>query len=869
MTPEQIISLAQRGKAALVASARDNFNGFVRFVLRDEETGKRIKQAWLHQKWNDLRMKHQRLVLLSHVEAGKGCVTTAPILTSHGWTTIGGLGVGDTVYGSDGNPCTVTAKSPIHRIQCYKVLFTDGEELTFDHEHRWVAATSGQRAKGTWLDKDGNPKIVTTQDIFDRKLSRDRWAVPVAKPLDLPAQDLPIDPYVLGAWLGDGEADRAGFTCGDMFIHEEIARREGLSEPKWNGKGAWVSTIAPHTAGEDLAQCATRRLRGLGVLGDKHVPSIYLRGSIQQRTDLLMGLLDTDGSCDHKGRVEFTQKREHMAQSVRELCWSLGIKCGALKPKVVNGETYWRVHFRPHVPVFKLPRKRQDQKLHSLTDKDRARAAWRTIESVTPCATVETQCLTVDSPDHTFCSGRTHIVSHNTQQLSVALALFTLGRNPRTRIAIISNTQDQSKKIVATIKGYIEKSQALNAVFPDLVPGDKWAEAVITVKREGSIKEPSIQAFGATGKITGARIDLVIVDDIHGEDNVSTKDQRDKIHRWFYSTPMSRLTRKAQVIIVGNAWHPDDMLHRLEHEGWPTYRFPVIVTDELAAKFPKDNLVVGEPTWRERWPQGRIDELRTGTPEQPPIPPIEFARAYMCVARDDHDARFKQAWMDRAKARGEKSSIHQFSHSLRDLLLEEEYTEEEATTEVDDIFLGMMEASPDTTVRLYTGVDLSTGEAKDLSVLFTIMVYPNGDRRVLNIESGRWQIDEIVARVIGCYKRFGSIMMVENNNTQQWLAQLLIKYTSIPLHPITTGRQKADPIFGVESLAAELANGKWIIPAKNGHAPDEAEAWIEEMLYYNPKQHTGDRLMAAWFARTGAERAERSNPGRVGVTICG
>lgn len=463
-----------------------------------------------------------------------------------------------------------------------------------------------------------------------------------------------------------------------------------------------------------------------------------------------------------------------------------------------------------------------------------------------------------------------HVEAGKTQQLSVALSLFILGQNPRARIAIVSNIQEQAKKIVSTIKSYIEKSRHLHEVFPDLQPGRKWAESLIEVKREGSIKEPSVQAFGANGKITGARLDWVIVDDVHGEDNVSTKEQRDKLHRWFYSTPMSRLGQHSRVILVGNAWHPDDLLHRLEREGWPTYRFPVVVTEELARQFPDDGLKPGAPTWPARWPLSRIETLRKGTPEQPAIPPIEFARAYLCVSRDDHDARFKQAWMDRAKRRGEVSEIHDFTTSLRDLL-EEEFDSEEISTAVDELFSSMLQTSVGGhAVRLYTGVDLSTGEAQDLTVLFTIAAYPNGDRRVLNIESGRWQIDEILARISGCYQRYGSIFMVENVGTQQWLAQLLIKYTAIPMFPITTGRSKADPIFGVESLAAELANGKWIIPSKHNHAPDEAEAWIEDMLYYNPKGHTGDRLMAAWFARTGAERSERGGGvPSVGVQVIG
>jgi hypothetical protein len=462
-----------------------------------------------------------------------------------------------------------------------------------------------------------------------------------------------------------------------------------------------------------------------------------------------------------------------------------------------------------------------------------------------------------------------HVEGGKTQQLSVALPLYKLGRNPRSRIAIVSNIQEQSKKIIATIKSYVEKSDQLREVFPHLKPGGKWTETLIAVERDGNIKEPSVQAFGANGKITGARLDLVIIDDIHGEENVGSKDARDKLYTWFYSTIVSRLSRDAQVIFVGNAWHPDDLLHRLEREGWMTRRFPVVVTPELAQNWPKDKLVVGDSTWPERWPSDRIAEIQVGTEDVPPIPPTEFARAYMCVARDDHDSRFKQSWMDRAKQRGEASGLHAFSHSLRDVL-EEEYDHEEAATEVDAIFKGMLEANPDTSLRIYTGVDLSTGEARDLSVLFTILVYPNGDRRVLEIESGRWQIDEIVGRVLSAYRRFGSIMAVENVGTQQWLVQLLSKYSAIPVMPVTTGRNKADPVFGVESLAAELANGKWIVPAKNSRAPEDGEAWIQEMLFYNPAQHTGDRLMASWFARTAAERAERSNRGGgIGVSFLG
>jgi len=64
------------------------------------------------------------------------------------------------------------------------------------------------------------------------------------------------------------------------------------------------------------------------------------------------------------------------------------------------------------------------------------------------------------------------------------------------------------------------------------------------------------------------------------------------------------------------------------------------------------------------------------------------------------------------------------------------------------------------------------------------------------------------------------------------------------VRPFTTGRNKVHPEFGIESLAAEMAAGKWIIPNRDGKMHSEVEALINEMLYYDPKAHTGDRLMS-------------------------
>ncbi|KKK64061.1 hypothetical protein LCGC14_2988030, partial [marine sediment metagenome] len=90
------------------------------------------------------------------------------------------------------------------------------------------------------------------------------------------------------------------------------------------------------------------------------------------------------------------------------------------------------------------------------------------------------------------------------------------------------------------------------------------------------------------------------------------------------------------------------------------------------------------------------------------------------------------------------------------------------------------------------------------------------------------------------------------HNAQDFIVQFARGAFAVPIQPFTTGRNKAHPEFGVESIAAEMAGEKWIIPNESGAIDPEIQEWISEMLYYDPTAHTGDRLMASWFAREGA-----------------
>ena len=112
---------------------------------------------------------------------------------------------------------------------------------------------------------------------------------------------------------------------------------------------------------------------------------------------------------------------------------------------------------------------------------------------------------------------------------------------------------------------------------------------------------------------------------------------------------------------------------------------------------------------------------------------------------------------------------------------------------------------------------------------------------------------EIVQRIQSAIFRFNSQVFVEDNGAQSFLTQWATGEQGLPIRGFTTtAGKKFDEHFGIESLAVEMRNGGWIIPAT---ASQEVDAWVNEMLFYSPDSHTGDRLMASWFSRECARSA--------------
>ena len=389
-------------------------------------------------------------------------------------------------------------------------------------------------------------------------------------------------------------------------------------------------------------------------------------------------------------------------------------------------------------------------------------------------------------------------------QLSIARTLWELGRDPSLRFAIVSGNEEKAAKIGNTIADYIEGSEELHRVFPGLVPHPSrpWNTRSFSVQRQTLSKDPSVQIVGTGSDIQGARVDRALLDDVLNRDNTRTDHMRKETRDWYLKTFPGRMTARGRVGMIGNAFHPDDLLHWMaRNPRFKAFKYPILDKD-------------GRSAWPARWPLSRIEERRQE------LGPLESSSQLMCTPIDDAIARFKRDYMDLCKTRGNGIDL---AYAIR----------------------GVPPGC-----KVYTGVDLGIKrtEKNALTTFFTLLVHPNGDRQPLWIESGRYLASEIKEMVIQWYARFHCIFIVENNGGQDFLVQDLQVGSAVPVVPFTTGKNKVDPRFGVEAMSAQFAAGKWIIPNRAGLCHPEVQQWVDDLLGYNPCSHTADRIMAAWLS---------------------
>jgi predicted phage terminase large subunit-like protein len=407
--------------------------------------------------------KQAYALLLPHLEVffggsagpGKMLDISTLIPTPDGWTRLENIQVGDTVFDEQGCPCQVTGVSDIYENPlAYRLTFDDQSILDACEDHEWLTfnskelrqltthdpswrahrranrlsrAVQGNRGIGAgrghaakpWLAERNRRcppqthtapagSIRTTREIYKTlrigKAQRANHAIPLSAPLVLPFQNLLLDPYCLGAWLGDGTATSGGITGLDSAIWQAFVQCGFVvSHSKTRDVSHYVSGLLP-------------LLRRLGVYQNKHIPPRYLRSSYAQRLALLQGLMDTDGHANRTGDVEFTSTNIRLAHDVHELIVSLGwkVRIGEGRAMLYGKDcgVKYRLNWTPSEYVFRSERKRRAQKLGT-----RRTTKFRYIVDCQPIPSIPMRCIVVNAPSHLYLAGKEMIPTHNSSWL--------------------------------------------------------------------------------------------------------------------------------------------------------------------------------------------------------------------------------------------------------------------------------------------------------------------------------------------------------------------------------------------------------------------------------------------------------------------
>lgn len=543
--------------------------------------------------------KKARIILTIPPRHGKEVLSTTLVPTPNGFVQHGNLKIGDYVFDKEGKPAKVINIIPQKELANLKVTFTDGASVIVHPNHEWTV--KDRRRPGKMRTMETN-EMLDDLWIGERGIrgSRARFLVPYTKAVQFSKQDVPMDPYTFGVWLGNGTT-----SCNKLITFNPETFEEMLEyipyKPTWI---YWHKTQGvPRARFANIPQFTK----------SKTIPDCYLFNSEKVRRELLAGLVDTDGHVDKTGRVHFSNTNKEMIDRLKILVQSLGYRVGitieephTTSSGIVGKKRVYKLSFSVH----------DNKQIAKLKYKQIQKPAVRRMRGICSIEKVEGgrgECITVESQDGLYLVTEDFIVTHNSQLASIYFPSWALGKYPDTKFILSTYGASLSEKAGQAARD-VMNSEKYKSIFPNVkLRQDTKAKARWMTNQGGSFT-----AVGVGGPITGTGAEIILCDDLV-KDRAEAESQvvQNGVWEYYRSTLYSRLEGFGAVIVIMQRWTTYDLVGRLledaenkkkagePYDEWEVINFPAIAIEDDSHR------KAGEPLWPNKFPIPVLENIRS------------------------------------------------------------------------------------------------------------------------------------------------------------------------------------------------------------------------------------------------------------------
>ena len=349
-----------------------------------------------------------------------------PTPTSQGYTLMGDLKVGDYVFNKEGMPVKVTNIFEQGVQDIYKITFQDGRTAFCHKEHLWYVKCG----------KNGSWKVKKLSDMLDDFKTESKWRkehnrediynynyyIPMCDPVNYPEQLVPIDPWVLGCFIGNGccTCKLLTISCPDDEIPKRIANICGFTVYKnpanysYQFKYPNGRTVQTSEFFKDIPEVCNH------IAHEKTIPLKYIINNTRVRLELLRGLMDTDGYISQERfNVTYTSTSKILLKQIQQIIYSLGwtssLRADTRVDKYTNnfcGIVTFKIPNRLKPLLFTISRKQllaqkaAEKEQHNYYDD-------LLIKNIELSHKENCRCIMVDDSKHLYLT-EDYIVTHNT-----------------------------------------------------------------------------------------------------------------------------------------------------------------------------------------------------------------------------------------------------------------------------------------------------------------------------------------------------------------------------------------------------------------------------------------------------------------------